>query len=392
MLSRRARRRPRCPRPAPWRPPARGRSRRRRTIGPSSAEEPKRGVATPSRTVACTTSSRPAALGTSRASVARTAAAGGGAVMPATVRTSGTPTRRKTTSAERGFPGSPISGTPPQSASSVGLPGLIASPWQTISPSRPATVAVRSRAPTEEPAETTTTSSSAMLSPRARSSSAASSGTIPRSTGSPPASRTSPARAGAQASRTWPGASVRVLGGTISSPVEMIPTRGRACASSSVTPAAASRPRSAARSGRPAGARIVAGRGLLAGLQHAVAGSDAAHQLDVPGHRLGGVLDHHDGVGSGREQPAGRDRHRRARADLAVGRAAHRDRAGELEERRQRLGGRVGVGRPHGVAVDGRARPAGQPLAGTHVDRGHDARAPGPPRTIALRRRRARAR
>ena len=44
--------------------------------------------------------------------------------MPATVRTSGTPTRRNTTSAERGFPGSPISGTPAQSARSVGLPGF----------------------------------------------------------------------------------------------------------------------------------------------------------------------------------------------------------------------------------------------------------------------------
>ena len=107
--------------------------------------------------------------------------------------------------------------------------------------------------------------------------------------------------------------------GTISSPVEMIPTRGRACAASSVTPAEASRPRSAARSGRPAGASMSPGRRLLAGLQDAVAGSDAAQQLDVAGHRLGRVLDHHDRVGPAREQPAGRDRHRRARTDLAVG-------------------------------------------------------------------------
>ena len=108
-----------------------------------------------------------------------------------------------------------------------------------------------------------------------------------------------------------------MLGGTISSPVETMPTRGRAWAASSVTPAAASSPRSAARSGRPAGREDVAGLGLLAGLQDAVAGRDAAHQLDVAGHRLGRVLDHHDGVGAVREQPAGRDRHRGARADLA---------------------------------------------------------------------------
>jgi len=44
-----------------------------------------------------------------------------------------------------------------------------------------------------------------------------------------------------------------VSGGTTSSPVEMIATRGRACTATLVTPAAASSPRSGARSGRPAG-------------------------------------------------------------------------------------------------------------------------------------------
>ena len=42
-------------------------------------------------------------------------------------------------------------------------------------------------------------------------------------------------------------------GGTTSSPVETIATRGRACTGTSVTPAAARSPRSGARSGRPAG-------------------------------------------------------------------------------------------------------------------------------------------
>src|SRR5688500_3227368 len=77
-----------------------------RAIGPSSAEEPKRGGPPPSDPAACPPSSPPAALGTSRASRARVEATTGGAVTPPTVRTSGTPTRRKTTSAERGLPGS----------------------------------------------------------------------------------------------------------------------------------------------------------------------------------------------------------------------------------------------------------------------------------------------
>ena len=85
---------------------------------------------------------------------------GGGSVMPPTSRTSGTPTRRKTTRAERGLPGSPITGTPPQSASSVGLPGRMAMPVAQIPGApRPATAAaVSSRAPTDDPADTTTTS------------------------------------------------------------------------------------------------------------------------------------------------------------------------------------------------------------------------------------------
>ena len=51
-------------------------------------------------------------------------------VMPATRRSTGSPTMRNTTRADSGLPGSPITGTPSHSASSVGLPGLIASPWQ----------------------------------------------------------------------------------------------------------------------------------------------------------------------------------------------------------------------------------------------------------------------
>ena len=51
-------------------------------------------------------------------------------------------------------------GIPSLSASSVGLPGLIARPWHQISaPGTAATAAaVSSRAPTDEPAQMTTTS------------------------------------------------------------------------------------------------------------------------------------------------------------------------------------------------------------------------------------------
>ena len=160
-LSHRARRRPPCRRRVRSPARARGSSRRRppsvraARTSRSAGSRPRRGPRPGRRRAALRRS------GTSRDSAARTIAAGGGAVMPATVRTSAIPTSRKTTSAERGLPGRPISGTPSQSASSVGFPGLSASPWQTTSPSRPTTVAVRSRAPTDEPAETTTTSSSA---------------------------------------------------------------------------------------------------------------------------------------------------------------------------------------------------------------------------------------
>ena len=146
-----------------------------------------------------------------------------------------------------------MTGTPSHSASSVGLPGLTAMPWHQIVPSRPTTPAVSSRVPTEEPAEITTRSL-AVSAPRSASSRAcASSGTMPDNAGSPPASAARAASATAVASLTWPGRSVAVSGGTTSSPVEKMVTRGRACALTVVTPAAASMARSWARSGRPAG-------------------------------------------------------------------------------------------------------------------------------------------
>src|SRR5919202_4627297 len=129
----------------------------------SSADAPNSGVATSPLTLTCTTSNRPAAEGMSRSRRARTRGSGGGSVMPPTSRTIGIPTSRKTTSAERGLPGSQMTGTSPASASSVGLPGRSAIPCVQIpgSPSSATTAAVSSRAPADEPADTTTTSHSA---------------------------------------------------------------------------------------------------------------------------------------------------------------------------------------------------------------------------------------
>ena len=100
---------------------------------------------------------------------------------PPARRTSGIPISRNTTSAERGFPGSPITGTPAHSASRVGLPGRMARPWHQMpgGPSRATAAAVSSRAPTEEPAETTIMSVAGSAARSAASSAARSSGMMP---------------------------------------------------------------------------------------------------------------------------------------------------------------------------------------------------------------------
>ena len=74
---------------------------------------------------------------------------------------------------------------------------------------------------------------------------------MPSSTGSPPQPRTRAQSIGAFTSRTSPGPGTR-SGGTSSSPVLSMPTRGRRRTAGSVMPMAASAPMSAARSLRPA--------------------------------------------------------------------------------------------------------------------------------------------
>ncbi len=121
----------------------------------------------------------------------------GGSVMPPTSRTTGTPTRRKTTRADRGFPAARSAGRRRSRRAASACPAG----WRSRGPRsraapRPATAAaVSSRAPTDDPADTTTTSLVATASRSTAARRSRSSGTMPSRSGSPPASRTSAASA-----------------------------------------------------------------------------------------------------------------------------------------------------------------------------------------------------
>ncbi len=173
---------------------------------------------------------------------------------PPSSRTSGRTIRHATTSALAGFPGSPTTGVPSHIASTVGLPGLIAIPCTSTpgEPSRATTCAVRSRTDTDEPADRTTASASSSAARNARSSSTASSGTIPHGTGTPPACATTAATVVPLTSRICAGPGTAPAA-TTSSPVERIAIRGRSRTATRVIPSAARPPTSAARSRRPAG-------------------------------------------------------------------------------------------------------------------------------------------
>ena len=210
-------------------------------------------------------------------------------------------------------------GTPSHSASSVGLPGLIASPWHQMpgAPSAATASAVSSRPPTEEPAETTTTSAPASGARERRLERRA-------VVGDDPARHRLAARL-ADERGEGDGAGVAHLsclpasawpGRTTSSPVERIATRGRACTGElDRRPAAASSPRSWARSGRPAGTSSTPVARVLVGAHDPVAGRHRAHDLDRARHRLLRVLDHDDGVRAGGQDGAGGDRHSAAGHD-----------------------------------------------------------------------------
>ena len=195
---------------------------------------------------------------------------------------------------------------------------------------------------------------------RVLASASRSSGTMPAKWGSPPASRTRAASAGAVASRTWPVGRSGVPGGTSSSPVETMATCGRACTGISVSPAAASMPRSWARSGRPAGTSSAPG-----------AASSSARTIPSPGvagrrtSSSSAVAAWVCSTFTTASAPGG------SGAPVAIatavpgrtstsGGAPMRDLAGHVEVAREPLRCAVGVGGAHGEAVDGRAREAGQ--------------------------------
>ncbi len=225
--------------------------------------------------------------------------------------------RRKTTSAERGLPGSPMTGTSPASASSVGLPGG----WRcrgTRCRARRAgddggrLVARPDRRAGRDHDEV------GCRRPRRRAARRARAGRRRRSrSGRGIAARLAHERGERRGARVAHLADLRASrspGATTSSPVETIATRGRACTSSAVTPGGGQHAEVLRAQRPPGGQQLGARRGVLVGADDAVAGRHGPHHLDRPGHRLLRVLDHDDGVGALGQHAAGRHRDRALRA------------------------------------------------------------------------------
>jgi len=150
--------------------------------------------------------------------------------------------------AETGYPGTPTTGLPLTTASTVGLPGMTEMPCVTTVPICPSTWAVKSWLPAEDPALRMTMSAVAMALAMAARMASGSSGTTGRVAASPPASvimaekiselnsgSTRPARRSSSRAST---------SGTISDPLGMMETRGRRNTGTSSAPPAASAPRS----------------------------------------------------------------------------------------------------------------------------------------------------
>ena len=148
--------------------------------------------------------------------------------------------------------------------------------------------------------------------------------------------------------------------GTSSSPVETIATWGRACTGISAIPAAASIPRSCARNGGPAGTSSSPG-----------AASSSARTIPSPGV-TGRSTSSNSGVAAWvcsilrtASAPGGSGAPVAIAtavpgAHLDLGRPPHPHLAGEVQVAREPLGGAVGVGGADREAVDRRAREAGQ--------------------------------
>ena len=149
-------------------------------------------------------------------------------------------------------------------------------------------------------------------------------------------------------------------GGTTSSPVDRMPTTGRA----QTLTAGDARGREQA---QVLGAQRAPGRReqrsrrrVLVGAHHPVAGRDGAHHLDRARHRLLGVLDHHDRVGPRRQRAAGRHGHRRAGDHVDRRAPGPCDGPDDVEVAREPVRHPVGVGGPHREPVDGGPGEPGQ--------------------------------
>ena len=315
----------------------------------------------------------PAADGTSRSSRPRAHGSAGGSVMPPTSRTSGIADQAEDDERRARVAGQPdATGTPPQSASSVGLPGRSAMPWPR-SRRRPGRRrrrrSRRARRRTTRPRRPPRRCARPRRAARAASASR-SSGTMPRRSGSPPASRTSAASAGAAASRTWPASSDGVGGSTTSSPVDTIATRGRAWTRDLGHARGRQQPEVLRAQRAPGGheARRRAPRPRRDA--PALARRHRSHDLDRAGHRLLRVLDHDDRVGAlghharRSASPPRCPRRPRPRGARPIATAPMTSRYA-----RQALGRAVRVGRPDGVAVDRRAGEAGQVVRGARPAR-----------------------
>ena len=172
-------------------------------------------------------------------------------VRPSRRASSGRTKNFATKKAATGWPGSPIRGLLPALPRIVGLPGLTAMPCSSSSPSSPMMRQAASFTPALLPPERITASQLCAAAAVFSLSSASSSTTIPKSTGSAPKSLSSAASIGLLTSRTCPGPGF-CPAGISSSPVEITPTRRRGRTAISVIPTAASAPISCGASTRPA--------------------------------------------------------------------------------------------------------------------------------------------
>ncbi len=136
-------------------------------------------------------------------------------------------------------------------------------------------------------------------------------------------------------------------------------------------PAAESAATSRTPIGRPAEASTAPTAKSSSSRTHVLPRNGAARDAHAVGRRRIRVLDHHDGVGTGRERTAGRHRERGAGPQGGRRGLAHANRPDDLERCGRRLAGEARVGGHHRIPVDGGACEAGKGRGRQHVGRRH---------------------